>query len=231
MKRRNFRPFCKDRTLQFLEDLLGAGSAAFILSVAHIYPAYWFISFFALLPFFWRLTRASLGRSLVLGISLAVCYAFVAFLGEALLSPPTFLLKVLFLSLVFSAFGIAVNRAKKYLGFNAFLIAVLWVPLEYLLTRYAHLSSIFAFPEVNSTLLIRIGSLFGILMVSFVVVLINSLILILLKRVVQALSSTAKFPAREDKRPYPLFKEIILQKRWYYFADPRAPPLPSSVPA
>jgi apolipoprotein N-acyltransferase len=231
MKWRNFRPFRNDHTLQFLEDFLGAGSSAFILSVAHIYPVYWFVSLFALLPFFWRLFRANLYRSVVLGIILAGCYAFVAFFVEALVSPWTFLLKFLILCLVFSAFGIAINRTKRYLGFNAFLIPFLWLPLEYILTHYAHLGSIFTFSETDSTLLIRIGSLFGILMISFVIVLINSLILILLKRVSQALSSRAKSPAKGDKRIYLPFKEIILQKRWYYFPDPRAPPPPSIVPA
>ncbi len=223
--RRNLRPLCEDKTLQFLEDFLGAGTSALILSVAHIYPAYWFISLFALLPLFWRLTRANLTRSVVLGISLAGCYAFVAFFAEVLLFPWTFLVKFLLLSLIFSAFAITVNRTKKYLGFNAFLIPFLWLPLEYVLSHYAHLGSIFAFPEVNSILLIRIGSLFGVLMISFVVVLINSLFLILLKRLVQALSSRKTLPVKEDKGLYPAFKHIILQKRWYDFHDPRAPPV------
>lgn len=106
----------------------------------------------------------------------------------------------------------------------------MWLPLEHALSHYAHLGSIFTFSETDSTLLIRFGSLFGMLMVSFVVVLINSLILIVLKRVIQALRSHATFPAKDDKRPYPPFKEIILERRWYYFPDVRDPPLPSSVP-
>jgi apolipoprotein N-acyltransferase len=229
MKRPDIRAVRKDSTLQFLEDFLGAGTSALILSLAHIYPAYWFVSLFALLPFFWRLTRANPSRSVVLGISLAFCYAFVAFTDEILVSPPIFLFRLFLLSLIFSAFGIAVNRTKRYIGFNAALIAVLWLPLEYFLTHYAHLGSIFTFPETDSALLLRIGSLFGILLVSFVIVLINLLILILLKRVVQALSAGKTFPAREDKRRYPTFKDIILQRRWYYFPDPRAPPLPSGI--
>jgi hypothetical protein len=63
------------------------------------------------------------------------------------------------------------------------------------------------------------------LMVSFVVVLVNSLILLFLKRVVQALSSSKTFPANDHKRCYLPFREILLQKRWHYFADPRAPPV------
>jgi len=225
MKRPEIQAVRKDSTLQFLEDFLGAGTSALILSWAHIYPAYWFVALFALLPFFWRLTRANLYRSVILGTILAGCYAFVAFTGEILLSFPTFLFRLFLLSLIFSAFGIAVNRTKRYIGFNAALIAVLWLPLEHILTHYAHLGSIFAFPETDSALLLRIGSLFGILMVSFVVVFVNSLILLFLKHVVQALSSRKVFPAKDHKRLYLPFKEIILEKRWYYFPDPRAPPV------
>jgi len=225
MKRPDIRAVRKDSTLQFLEDFLGAGTSALILSWAHIYPAYWFVALFALLPFFWRLTRANLYRSVIIGTILAGCYAFVAFTGEILLSFPTFLFKLFLFSLIFSAFGIAVNRTKRYIGFNAALIAVLWLPLEYFLTHYAHLGSILAFPETDSALLLRIGSLFGILMVSFVVVFVNSLILLFLKHVVQALSSRKVFPAKDHKRLYLPFKEIILEKRWYYFPDPRAPPV------
>lgn len=82
----------KNQTLQFLEDFLYAGSSALILSLAHIYPAYWYVSLFALLPFLWRLTRANLSESVVLGIILAGCYAFLVFIGEILVSPWTFFL-------------------------------------------------------------------------------------------------------------------------------------------
>lgn len=219
------KPGLKNQTLQFLEDFLCAGSSALILSVVYLHPEYWFISLFALLPFLWRLTRANLCGSLVLGIILASCYAFVAFTGEVLVSPWTFLFKLFLLSLVFSVFGIAVNRIKRYTGFNPLFIAALWLPLEYVLSHYAHLDSIFTISGTDSTLLIRIGSLFGMLLVSFAIVFINSLILLVLKRVVQALRSHTTFPAKDHKRLYPSFKDIILERRWYYFPDPRAPPI------
>jgi len=220
------QPELKEKTLQFLEDFLYAGSSALILSLIHTHPEYWFISFFALIPFLWRLTRTNLGRSVVLGIILSSCYAFVAFIDEVSVSPWTFLVKLFLLGLVFSVFGIAANRIKRYGGFNAVIfIAFFWLPLEYALSHYVHLGGIFTFSEIDSALLIRFSSLFGMLVVSFVVVLVNSLILIVLKRVVQGLRSRATFPAKEDKKPYASFKEIILQRRWYYFPDLRAPPI------
>ena len=215
----------KDQTIKFVEDFFYAGSSALLLSIIHLYPAYWFISVFALLPFLWRLTRANLSGSLILGIILGACYCFVSSIQEILVSPWAFLHKLFLLSLIFSAFGMAVNRVKRYTGFNPIFVAALWLPLEYAIAHYAHLSSIFTFSETDSTLLIKIACLFGILTVSFVVVLINSLILIALKRAVQAIRSRATFPSKDNERSYLPFKEIVLQRRFYYYPRRRAPPI------
>jgi len=222
-------PSYKGKSLHFVENFLFAGSSALILSVAHTHAHYWFISVFALLPFFWRLTRVNFSGSIVLGIILAHCYAFVVSIDQILVSPWSFVSKLLLLSLIFSAFGVAVNRVKSHIGFHPVFIAVLWLPLEYLLTHHAHLGSIFTFSETDSTLLIRIGSLFGILTISFAVVLINSLVLILLSRVVQGLRSRAALPAKDNQRLYLPFKQIIIERRFYYYAVPRAPPRDRSL--
>ena len=134
-----------------------------------------------------------------------------------------------FLSLIFSLFGIAANRIKKYIGFNPIFITALWLPLEYVLNHNAYLGSIFTFSEIESTLLFRIASLFGLLMVSFLVVLINALFLIFSEHFVKALGSHTTFLVKDDKRPYPPFKEIILERSLYYLPNHRAPPQ-KSVP-
>ncbi len=219
------KPLIEDQTIRFVEDFFYAGTSALLLSIIHLHPAYWFISVFALLPFLWRLTRANLYGSLVLGIILGACYCFVSSIQEILVSPWAFFHKLFLLSLIFSAFGIAVNRIKKYTGFNPIFVAALWLPVEFAISHFAHLSSIFTFSETDSTLLIKIASLFGILTVSFFVVLINSLILIALRRAVQALHSRVAFPAKDDERHCLPFKETILQRRCYYYPRRRAPPI------
>jgi hypothetical protein len=67
----------------------------------------------------------------------------------------------------------------RYAGINAVVIALLWVPLEYGLTRLSNLNNIFLFPETNSVPLLKISSLFGVLMVSFVVVFVNSSLVVI----------------------------------------------------
>ncbi len=214
----------EDKSLRFTEDFICAGSSALILSLIHLYPDYWFLSIFALLPFLWRLTSTNLSGSIILGTILGNCYAFVAFTDQILISPWIFLLKLFSLCIIFSAFGVAVNRINRYTGFNPIFIAALWLPFEYALCNYTHLENIFTFSGTDSTFLIRISSLLGILMVSFVIVLINSLILIAIRRAVQAFCSETKFSLEDKKISYPFFKEVILQKLCYYYPMRRTPP-------
>jgi hypothetical protein len=218
-------PLKGEKSLSFIEDFLCAGSSALILSLIHLYPAYWFLSIFALLPFLWRLTSSNLLGSIVLGIILGNCYAVVAFTDQILISPSIFLLKLFSLCLIFSAFGVAVNRINKYTGFNPIFIAALWLPFEYALCSYAHMENIFLFSGTDSSLLIRISSLFGVLMVSFVIVLINSLILIAIRRAVKACCSETNFSLEDDKISFSFFKEVILQKLYFYYPMRRAPPI------
>ena len=220
-------PLTGEKKFRFIEDFLCGGSSALILSLSHLYPAYWFLSVFALLPILWRLTSTDLLGSIVLGTILGNCYAFVAFTDQILIAPWIFLLKLLGLCLIFSSFGVLVNRINKYTGFNPIFIAALWLPFEYVLCHHAHLENIFAFSSTDSTLLIRISSLFGILTVSFIIVLINSLILIAIKHAVQASCSETKFSLEDEKINYPLFKGITLQKLYFFYPMRRAPPLPS----
>ena len=213
--------------IRLLESFLCAGSSALLISVAHLYPEFWFVSLFALIPFLWRAIRVSLFESIILGGLLAASYSFVSFRFESWATPGAFLFTLVGLIVLFALYGTVVNRIKKYIGFNVIFIAVLWLPVEYALSHYAGLGNLFAQSTGESSLMLRIGSLFGMLMISFIIVLINSLILIILRQVAQVLLSRGTLSIPVDKRPYPPFKEIILERRWYSFPDVRAPPLSS----
>jgi apolipoprotein N-acyltransferase len=219
-------PDDNDIAQRLLAHSICAGTSALILSIAHIHPEYWFISFFALIPFLWRLKRASLFGSILLGFILAVCYAFVALTGEAVAAPWTFLLNLLLLSLVFSTFGMAVNRIKRYIGFSPVFIAAFWLPLEYVLTHYTALGSIFSFSREGSGFVVRFGSLFGFLMISFGIVFINSLILVLIEHMSRWVASNVSFGFAEEKKYYLVFQTIAPARRRCYFSEPRAPPTP-----
>ena len=210
--------------LQFVECFLCAGTSALFLSVLHLYPAYWFISLFALIPILWQLSKANLPQSIILGILLGVCYAFVIFSGSLFISPWNYLFNLFNLCLIFSLFCIAVSIVKKYTGFNPVFTAALWLALEYTLTHDPVLGNILTLPETDSGFLTRFGSLFGVLMVSFLIVLINSLILIVIKQVADALGTGVSFLIKADKKSNLPFKQTIIERHWCYFPEPRAPP-------
>ena len=210
--------------VRWTEAFLCAGSSALLISAAHLYPELRFVSLFALVPFLWRAIRASLIESMVLGGLLALSYAFIAIRPESWASPGTLILTVVGLVVLFALYGAAVNRIKTRIGFNAIFIAALWLPLEYFLSEYANLEYLFAIATDESGFLLRIGSLFGMLTIPFVVVLINSLILVVLRQIVRVLLSCDRHPIPEKQRTSPPFKEITYERRWYCYPDVRAPP-------
>ena len=213
-----------NRLYSLLTGFLCAGSSALLISFAHLYPEYWFVSLFALVPFLWRAIRATLPESVILGCLLATSYYLVAFPIGSGVTPDLFLLHLLGFNTIFALYAAAVNRIGRHIGANAIFVAALWLPLEYALSHYSGLGSLFALSANESDLLVRIGSLFGMLMISFVIVLVNLIVLLFLRQVVQALCAKTGLPARTDKPAYLPFKEILLEGHWYYFSNPRAPP-------
>ncbi|MFQ6008586.1 MAG: hypothetical protein ACE5K8_06490 [Candidatus Zixiibacteriota bacterium] len=215
----------RDKVIRILENFLWAGTSALLIAAAHLYIALWWLSLVALAPFLWRTVKATLFDSFILGAFLAISYCFVAFPVHSLFVPSQLLVNLLAFNFLFIFYTVAVNRIGKHIGFNAVFIAALWLPLEYALSHYAGFVGIFALSIGDSSLAYRIASLFGLLMVSFVVVLVNTLILIFVKRVVDVLRSKAIFPVKVVKQAYPPLKEIFVERRWYSFPDVRAPPL------
>jgi len=210
--------------LRWAENFLCAGSSALLISAAHFYGDLWFFSLFALVPFLWRVIRAGLIESLVLGGLLAVSYLFVAIRVDSSTSIATCLLAFGSLIFLFAIYGLIVNRITKHLGFNAIFIAALWLPLEYYLSHDVNLGNLFVMTPDESGLLFRFGSLFGLLMVSFVFVIVNALILITVGQIAQALRSLHTRSRPDNNRSYASFQVLPWEQRWYCFPDVRAPP-------
>ena len=209
-----------DRSL----DFLCAAGSAILLSFAHVFGELWFISLYALVPFLWRLCHVNLRGAISLGMMLATFFVCATSVSDLILAPKIFLLKLLSLNIAFALFGLAISRARKAFGFDPLFIALLWFPMEYVLIHYAGLITIFSVSNSGSSLIIGFYSLFGILLGSLVIVLGNSLLLLILRYVGRWLSSCNEFLTGSDDKSYSLFNEVILERRWYYFPDVRAPP-------
>jgi apolipoprotein N-acyltransferase len=224
----------KSAEIKSVENLLYAGSSAFLISLAHLYPGYWYVSLFALIPFLWRVVRLSLLDSFYLGAMLGTLVCLATLPISCLVSLSRLLSHLAGFVALFALYGLAVNKVARYAGINAVLLAALWVPVEYLLSNCDHLSSIFVFAETDSAILVRISSIFGVLMVSFLVVFINSLLLIISDHITKALYLKIALPKDIGEKRYVVYWKVTHEKPSHYIADPRAPPphlsLPQSLP-
>ena len=163
------------------EDLsvsfLCAAGSAILLSFTHVFGELWFVSFFALVPFLWRLRHVNLRGAIWLGMMLATFFVCATSVSDLILAPKIFLLKLFSLNIAFALFGLLINSARKRLGFDPLFVALLWFPMEYLLIRYAGLETVFSVSNSGSSLIIGFCSLFGILAASLAIVLGNCLLL------------------------------------------------------
>jgi hypothetical protein len=214
----------KDHNTERSANFLAAASSAILLSFAHVFGELWFLSLFALVPFLWRLCRVNVRGAISLGLMLATFFVCATSVSDLVFAPKIFLLKLFALNAAFALFGLTINRARKYLGFDPLFIALLWFPLEYVLIHYAGLRAIFSISNSGSSLVIGFCSLFGILLGSLVVVLSNSLLLLILRYVRHWLFSHDGFLTASDSKSYRALHEVILERSWYSFPDVRAPP-------
>jgi apolipoprotein N-acyltransferase len=222
---RSKHAFTIDSAVRFLEHFICAGSSALLMAIAHLYPQYWALSLVALVPFLLQAIRVSYRGAFALGASFAISYLFVAYPNSLLANPIQTLLGAVFLSAVFAAFALIVRRTRQKLGFNPIFIAALWLPLEFLLMNNSGAAGFFSLFESDSALVIRFSTLFGVLMVSFAVVLINSLIAWLLKYLGDKLFATGKEVfARESALIIP-YKNQIFRSGECHLPDCRGPPV------
>lgn len=219
----------EDFPLRLVRLFLAAGSSALLLSIVHLYPVFWFLSLFALVPYFWRLKRAGLVDSAVLGLILAVCFSFVIFVEDLRAAQEAFLVKLFALSFILSLFGTIVNRIEKHFGYYPVYIAALWLPLEYCLIRYGGTGMILNLRAADSGCLARIGSLLGLLTISFFIVLVNSVGVMIIEYAGRKLFSTLNSQYCPRPKSFSVFESIESTKRWNYLPDLRAPPLHSQI--
>ncbi len=201
-----------------------------MVSITHLHPKCWPIALVALFPFLWRATRVGPVESLRLGFLLAVCFYVVTAPAALLATPGVLLVRLLGLGAVLAPYALAVNRLERLMGTRAVLLALLWLPFEYASIQWGILDRSFAVPALDSGLPARISSLFGVLMLSFAVILINSLLLIACRHIVKALLSQSTPTDCDRKNVYVLLVVEFIEKAAYFFPDQRAPPrMPRNV--
>lgn len=212
------------RALVWARSFLYAGASATLLLVASLFTEYWYLSFIALTPFLFRISRADRGEALRLGLLLGLVYFGIRAADFAIDEPLYAVGLWAFGTGVLALFAWIVGVAKEARGFNPLLIAFLWVILELGLMRLGHVRGVFAEMAFESGCLHKAAILLGFLTVSFVIVLFNSILIAAFNAVASlagarpAVGSGTK--ERWDLRP---FRRLVPQ-RLYLASESRAPP-------
>lgn len=167
-------------------NFLFAGSSALFLLVANLVPHYWYLSFFALIPFLYHIIRLNALGALQLGLFFGFSYFSIYKLPDLFAVPLLTVLTVSLGAVLFALFGWAVAHTKECFGFNPLFVALLWVLFELALIKVTTVGT-----DVGANLQLRpsgffhgLSVLFGFLAVSFVIVLVNSILVFAIEKTV-----------------------------------------------
>jgi hypothetical protein len=215
------------------ESFLFAGSSALLLLVANLFPQYWYFSFFALTPFLYRIIKASPSESLRLGILFGLAFFGASSVNSFIISPLPFLLRLVSGTALFALFGWAVGWARKRWGFYPSIVAVLWVGLEIGLVKLGggtattlglSKGGLLGSAEFSNSFLHGLAGLLGLLTVSAIIVLLNSLLALAIDKALGAAKARVK-PSAEDKKTWSFFfVRNIFTEKVYLVPEGHAPP-------
>ncbi|MDH3892407.1 MAG: hypothetical protein OEV49_15140 [candidate division Zixibacteria bacterium] len=206
-------------------NCLCAASSALMLYIAHNHPEFWYLSLIAFVPFLWRLLQVGLWDAVCLASTLASLFVLATNAFALLDAFGSVCFELVTYNIAFVAFALGINRAKTKLGFDPLMIALLWFPIEYVLIIYADVGSVFSVPDAGLGAAVSFCTLFGFALGSFVVVLVNALILWLAECIARKASADCRASSRETQTFYVQTNFVTLHCNLYYLLGPRAPPV------
>jgi len=175
------------------EDFLYAGSSALLLVLVHLAPDLWMISFAALVPLLWGIIRADFpARALRLGFLFGISFFTVSLINSFPFAPFATLARILGGTVLLSFFGWVVAWGRRRWGFNPLVIALLWIALELGMIRLGFTRGLLGEAGAPQSLFGGMTVLFGFLSISFLIILINTVLLVAVKTLVAPAASGTK---------------------------------------
>jgi apolipoprotein N-acyltransferase len=208
----------------WIRDFVFSGSSALLLSIAHLFPGYWYFSLFALIPFLYRIIQASPRESLRLGFLFGLSFFGVGAINSLEISTLASLFKLLSGTALFAIFGWTVGYSRQRWGFNPSLVAVLWAGLELGLVKIGFTGGLLGETGFSHPFLNSLVGLFGLLAASAVIVLLNSLLAITITKVIEAVRNTVNLALEEVRIWNFLFVFDFPTEKIYMVPEGRAPP-------
>jgi hypothetical protein len=230
----------KPPLVTWAESFIFAGSSALFLHLVNLFPEYWYVSFFALTPFLFRIIKATCGERLVLseaegsrtmpreslrlGFLFGLSFFAVSVIDSQMNYPLPPLLKLLSGTGLFALFGWIVGWASHRWRFNPFIVALLWVGLEMGLVKLGFIKGLLGQGEFSHPFFGGLVALFGFLSVSAIIVLLNSLLVLVILKTLAIKRPRGK-TVQEDERTWGLLSTPgFFPKKIYLVPEGRAPP-------
>lgn len=216
----------KSLPVTWMEDFIPAGSSAALLLIVNLYPDYWFLAFISLVPFIHRFTGTSLAGAIRLGFLFGLAYFGAYGLNTIFVAVPAIMGKIILGTAMFTLLGAGIGLIRRRIGFNPILIALVWAFTEYILIKLGITVSLFGKIEATLPVFHTLSTLFGLVIVSFIIVLVNSIIFLAVRKVARVTAGGRKFLSTKCLKSWDLRLEWQLPGRLFYFIpEVRGPPL------
>jgi apolipoprotein N-acyltransferase len=206
------------------ESFIFAGSSSFLLLIANYVPDYWYVSFFALTPFLYRIIKATPSESLRLGFLFGFSFFTISVVDSLIITPLPSVLKLLSGTTLFALFAWTLGEARHRWGFNPFILVFLWVGLEMGLVKLGFFSGLLGRAEFSQPFLHGLVVLFGFLAVSAIIVLLNYLLVLAIVKTLRFTRSTARIVQKDEKMLQFLYTHGLFAQGVYLIPEGRAPP-------
>ncbi|OGC85673.1 MAG: hypothetical protein A2W07_03615 [candidate division Zixibacteria bacterium RBG_16_43_9] len=209
------------------EDFFYSGTSALFLLVANLFPGYWYFSFIALFPFLWKINRASPKGAFRLGFLLGITFFTFCNLDAFFLAPISTIFKILGGTLLFGLWGWGVGLAKQFFGFNPVIVSGLWVFFELALIKLGYTSGLLTHSTPTTPFVLRLATLFGFGIISFIVVLLNSFLIKAIEYAAKVFK-TRKIEFSISELTWDFVKKChLFSQRFFLVPQLRGPPIGS----
>jgi len=174
--------------LEWADNFVYAGLSAALLITANLFPEYWYLDLIALIPFIYRLSKMPGTQTWKLGLLFSLCYFGVLSIDSFLIAPLSTLGQIIIAIFLFTTFTGMVGWIKKLFGFNPIFISFLWTILEYALIRLGISNGLFNEIGISAPLFGMLSTVFGFVIISFIIVLSNTILILFLGKIGEILS-------------------------------------------
>ncbi|UCD94920.1 MAG: hypothetical protein JSU69_02390 [Candidatus Zixiibacteriota bacterium] len=168
------------------EDFVFAGLSAFLLFIAAFFKTHWYLCFIALMPFIYRAGRASVLSSLWLGLLFGISFFVTSGIDSGIAAGAAVSLRIASGIALFALFAGGLAWVRRRLGFNLILFALLWAAFELVLIKLGFIHGLFGDLKFSVPFFAVLGTVFGFVIVSFVIVLTNLLLALAIEKAIAA---------------------------------------------